>query len=269
MKMLRLHYVALALLFIGATSFSVALAADPEPEVKAAVSVSATVPSKVCPQYSSLAVNVTEILADDSQKAIITVKAMDCANRALPDVPLTITSNRGAIDKINFVDENGNVLELGDGTGVDGVTDENGFAFFQTFSNVPGKTTYTVMADGTVTVGQQEVTFLPLPFPKNVVVVAEVPAVISPSGLVTIFAPKDQDIDDDSLVNLTMELRIPVWVFYLSILLTVANLAMFAIILVLSLRIHKLQKVEIADLEAEKALLEKEEAEIEKIADQK
>jgi hypothetical protein len=236
-------------------------------EVKAAVAVGATVPSKICPQYSSFVTNVTEILSDASQKALFTVHIKDCGQVELANTPLAITSNRGALDKLHVVDSIGNVIDTGDGLGLQGSTDANGFIFFQAYSNIPGEAIFSASGDNMVDLGQIKITFLPLPFPKNISVVAEVPKIISPSGLITLFKPKDYDVDRDKLVNLTMELRIPAWVFYVFILIIFLNTAMFSSIMALVFKIRAMQKVEIEHIEQEEEILKKEEQEIEKLAE--
>lgn len=248
----------------------VQLFAQEEGEVKAAVSVAAIVPTKICTQYSSVVSNVTELLADNSQKSTITVHLRDCLQNSLPGLNVSLASNRGAIDKIDAVDENGEIIASGDGTGINGLTDLNGFAFFRLYSKVPGETTIIAKADsGLVELGSIKVKFLSLPFPTNIVIIAEVPDFIASSGQITIFKPKDLDINKENLVNLTMELRIPRAVFYFVIILIILNLSLFLIILYQTLRIRQLQKVEIAELKEEKELIIKEEAEIATIAKKK
>jgi hypothetical protein len=242
------------------------VSAESEKEVKADVAVAAMVPTKACAQYSSITSNVSEILSDATQKATLTVLVKNCAEVAVENALVTITSNRGAIDKIRNVDENGVLVTSGDGVGIAAYTDVNGYAFFEAYSSIPGEALFTANVDNQLNIGQVKITFLPLPFPKSIVVVAEVPRILSPSGFITIFKPKDMDVNKDNLVNMTMELRVPVWVFYLTTFLMIAIFVMFLSILILSLRIHKLQGVEIAHIEEEEKILKKEEKEIEKIA---
>lgn len=261
MKLSKTIFLILgALLLFGAFS-----ARAEEQEVKASLSVSATVPSKACPQYSSVKSNVAELLSDASQKAVITVILKDCNKLALAGTPVLLTSNRGALDKIQNVDDKGVVITSGDGLGVAGTTDANGYLFFEVYSRVPGESIVTARADNLLDIGMVKLTFLPLPFPRNLIVVAEVPRIISPSGAITIFRPKNLDFDREKLVNLTMELRIPVWVFYLAITMAAVNFLMFLTIMILVFRIRKMQNKEITVLEEEKAALEKTEAEIEQL----
>jgi hypothetical protein len=237
-------------------------------DVKAAVTVAAVVPTRACPQYSSFVANNTQILADATQKITFTVIVKDCIQVPLANSQVTITSNRGAIDKIDYVDENGNVLDTGDGLGSSGITDANGYVFFEGYSGVPGEAVFSAKVDTFLDLNQVKITFLPLPFPKNITVALEVPKFISSTGIITIFRPKDYDVDKDKLVNMTMELRIPIWVFYLIIFVILLNTTMFSTIMALIFKIRKLQKVEIEHIEQEEQILNKEEQEIEKIAEE-
>lgn len=256
----RLYILLIIFCFILALSPFSAFAIDDAPEVKADVSVAAVVPTKACPQYSSIVSNVSEILSDMSQKGTITVKVFDCSNVAISGAIVKLSSNRGAIDRLNKVDSTGTVQASGDGQGLSALTDINGFAFYQVYSNVAGESLYTARVDEQLDIGQVKITYLPLPFPKNISVVVEVPKVIAPEGQITIFKPKNYDIDKEKLVNLTMELRIPSWVFYLTIVVVLINIFMFLTIMLLMMRIRIIQQ-------KEEKILEKEESEIEKLVE--
>jgi hypothetical protein len=238
-------------------------------EVKAEVSVGAVVPSKVCAAYSSFTANVNELLSDASQKALFTVHIKDCADLELANTPVWLTSNRGALDKLQVVDSVGNIIDTGDGLGLEGVSDANGFVFFQAYSSIPGEAVFTAKGDNMVNLGQVKITFLPLPFPKSISVVVEVPRILSPSGIITIFKPKNYDVDKDKLVNMTMELRVPAWVFYVFIFVLFLNTTMFATITALTIKIRSLQEVELEHIVHEEQILQKEEQEIEKLAQDK
>lgn len=241
----------------------VALADNETQEVKASVAVSAVVPTTVCAQYSSIVSNVSEILSDGSQKVTFTVVVKSCSENPIEDAVLELGSNRGAIDKVNQVDEDGNIITSGDGQGVTGTTDANGYIFFQAYSAVAGKSTFTAIADGQLTIGQVQITFLTLPTPHNVDVVVEVPDIISSTGEITLFRPGEYDIDEDTLVNTTMKIIIPIWVFYGAILLVLVDILMFLTIIILILKVRKRQKTEITELAEDTELLKKEAAEIE------
>jgi hypothetical protein len=263
-RLINIFIITLGLLSL---SWSPALAlAEEVGEVKANVSVDALVPTTACAQYSSFTANNSQILSDATQKITFTVLVKNCSEVPLTDALVTITSNRGAVDKVDNVDEDGNVIDTGDGVGISGKTDANGYAFFQGYSGVPGEAIFSANVDSQLALDQIKITFLPLPFPKSISVVVEVPRIISPSGIITIFKPKDFDVDRDKLVNMTMELRIPSWVFYLFIFVILLNTTMFATITALTIKIGNLQKVEIEHIEKEEEILAKEEKEIEKLA---
>lgn len=238
-----------------------------EKDVKASVVVAAQVPSRVCSQYSSFTTNVSKVLADGSQKAIFTAKIYDCDQKPYSSVPLKITSNRGEIDKINFLKADGSIATRGSGLGISAASDENGFAFFAVFSRVPGEATFNLIADGEITIGTLKVKFLPLPREQSVIISVEVPKIISPSGKITIFNPGKLDIDEENLVNLTSEFVIPIWIFYLILFSILTNFLFFAVILILLLRLKKWQKLEINTLQEEKNLLSEEASAVEKIAE--
>jgi hypothetical protein len=252
----------IVLLFISLISLGFFLAgtaiAEEEKEVKALVAVAATVPSKVCPQYSSLTANVKEVLSDDSQKVTFTVQLKDCSENQLENIPVELKSNRGAIDKINKIGPSGQILQSGDGLGVSGVTDSNGFAFFESYSSVPGGAIFNLTADDQLTVGQLNIKYLPLPFPKNIIVVVEVPKFVSESGGITILKPAEVDYSDDKLVNLTMEVRIPVWVTYILAGFLTVNSLLFLLLLLSLFKLRNIQKLEQKDIEIDEAILRKE-----------
>jgi len=190
---------------------------------------------------------------------------MDCANLAYSGAEATLTSNRGAIDKISQVSSTGDVVKSGDGQGLSALTDTNGFIFYQVYSSVAGEAVYSARIDSELNIGQVKIVYLPLPFPKNISVVAEVPKLIFPSGAITLFKPKNDDIDREKLVNLTMELRVPVWVFYLVVSLVMTNLIMFFVIMLLIFRVRKMQKLELTKIGEETSLLKKEQEELESL----
>lgn len=226
-------------------------------EVKALMPVEATVHSKVCPEYSTFAVNVPEVLADASQRVILKVRTKDCSNNPLGKIPIELTSNRGAIDKIRNISPEGVIIDSGDGLGVGAKTDHNGFVFFESYSNLPGKTVFTLKVDGYLELGNVETRFLPLPFPKNLLVVVEVPKFISPTGGIAILNPSRSDFSEDGLVNLTMEVRVPIWLtFFLAVLIS-GGFFFFAVLLVAFLKLCKIQKTEEEDLEIDQKILEK------------
>lgn len=234
-------------------------------EVKASVAVNAVVPTVACAQYSSIVSNVSEILSDGSQRVTFTIVVKNCAEEAIEDAVVELGTNRGAIDKIDQVDADGDVMASGDGQGVVGTTDANGYLFFQAYSSVAGKSTFTATVDGQLMIGQVQITFLTLPTPHNIDVVIEVPDIISDTGEITIFKPNEYDIDEDTLVNTTMKIVIPIWVFYGTIFLILLDFLMFLTIIILILKVRKKQKAEMVELAQDTELLRKEAAEIEQL----
>lgn len=255
-------------------------------QVKAAVSVSGTVPSKVCPAYSSVLTSVKSVLADSSQKIVVTVKAYDCEKQPLSGVPITLTSNRGDIDKIQAIDSGGSpiastgfldralsflvptVFAASDSTPNITVTDTKGFAYFQVISNVPGDIELTATADGILALPSVGATFLPLPFPKNVTVSLVLPPIIGSvvpgynksTGEVPIFVPKSQAIDHTKLVNMGVDIRIPFWFQVLVIFLIVLTPFLIHFVFINLSVIKKNQREEKDILEAQNLEMKKQEA---------
>ncbi len=261
MKQIKLIF--LAFFFAAVLSIGCVSAALVE---NASVNVGAIVPSKACPQYSSIVSNVSEILADNSQKVTITVKTYDCSNVALPDVPVVLRSNRGVLDNIYN-------QSAGVGNGLDGlraITDENGFVFFEVYSSVPGEAIFTAVADDLVTIGDVKIKFLSLPFPKNVTVTIKVPSVIgritgNKINKITILQPEEMQYDETRTVNLGVQIDIPFWValfIFISILL---NILLLLVILILNIRLRVAQNKEVKEISKDTLLLEKEEEQIEEI----
>jgi len=247
-----------AFLTICSAGFAFPVLAEENGEVKAAVAVAATVPSDVCPQYSNVGINVTEILADASQKATITVTLKDCSQVPMADIDVEISTDRGGIDILKYVDENGNVQASGDGNGVRGKTDANGFAFFQISSRVPGKTTIRTKVDNLVDLNNLTLTFTSLPFPKTVTISVEVPKFIAPSGKITIFKPSQTDnvVNEEELVNLGVEVIIPQWSVVLGVGAVSLNFLLFIIIIVLIRRVKKIDIREEKIIENQEVLVE-------------
>jgi hypothetical protein len=186
----------------------------------------------------------------------------------MADIDVEISTDRGAIDTLNNVDADGSVITAGDGGGVSGKTDTNGYAFFQISSRVPGKTLISTKVDSMVDLNQLSLTFTPLPFPKYVTVSVQVPKIISPtgSGEVTIFKPSQtEETSSQDLVTLGVKIVIPFWVVALLFGIFLLTVILFIVIVILFSRIKHLQKKEIAEIEETQELVKKEEEEIEKI----
>jgi hypothetical protein len=234
-------------------------------EVKAAVTVGTMISTSVCPQYSSVSINVTEILADVTQKALITVVTKNCNQQAVPNSGVELTSNRGAIDSIDQVDANGSLIKRGDGLGLTGTSDGNGYTFFHVYSVVPGEALFSSVVDDQITLGQVKCTFLTPPVPKNISIAIEVPKIISPNGKITLFQPKSQDFDPQKLVNLGFELLLPAWISELTAALILLVFIFVIWTIILLLRIGHLQKKTYKELEVETAIVKDEEKELKEL----
>jgi len=249
---------------IYALTIAIVLLLSPLAQSKAAsVNVSATIPSKVCIANSSVTTNVTQLLADLSQRAVVTVKLYDCLSAPLKDITVTISSNRGSIDWIRATASDGVINDLVDGFPV-AKTDENGFAFFRVASKVPGEALFTVNADTLVNFEPFKITFLPLPFPTNVTIAVEVPSFINPEKKITLFKPSGVDVDKDKLVNLGVEVIIPFWVIASFTILFTLTPILFVLIALLLRQVKKYEKENKECLEKEKNILAEEAENIKK-----
>ncbi|NTU70065.1 hypothetical protein HGB13_04620, partial [bacterium] len=247
---------------ILAFTLFVLLVSATKPIFAETVPVNALVPSKVCLQYSSIKSNVSDLLADLSQKAIMTVKIHDCSDNALKDIPVTLSSNRGEIDWIRASTSNGDILDLIDNSATQD-TDENGFAYFRVASKVPGEVQFKLLADTLVEFEAIKIKFLPLPFPTNVTVSVEVPSFINQDKKITLFKPAGSDgIDREKLVNLGVEIIVPFWLVVLVLVLLSLTPLLFVLIILLLGRIKKAEKHNELCLEKEEKLLEDEAGEL-------
>jgi len=223
-----------------------------EGEVKGDVSVAALVPSKVDKNKSKITVYPTEVLADGVQKSIVTINLKDVNGNSLPNIKVKLISNRGVIDTMREV---GTGLETAT-TGLDGV------AYFEVTSSVPGEIILTVTADTLVIFDPLKMTFLALPFPKNVTISVEVPKFISPSGEVKLLRPSgektpEEKSENDKIVNLGVNVKIPFWIMLLIVLSLIMNIVLFLLVIIMILKTKKTEEKEEQILEKEKEVLEK------------
>ena len=261
-KFISLSIALLATIIVCAPM--ICLAAIAEKEVKAALTVSAVVPSIACAQFSSATINVSDILADASQKALVTVKVNDCDKEPIAGANVILTSNRGQIDTILAVSSDGVPIDLPIGQ-KGPVTNSSGYVYFQVSSDVPGDALLSTLVDATISLDQLKLTFLPLPFPKNITVTIEVPKLFSKEGSITLFRPAEQSIDRKKLVNLGVEYRVPYWITLAFIGLTGLNVLLLATIILLSVKIIRQQKIEMIQVDQELSILTREEKDIEDI----
>jgi len=223
-------------------------------EVKGDVAVAATVPSKVSAVNSTVTANVKEVLADGIQKFVITVTLHDVSDNPLPNIKVVLTSNRGDIDTINAL------------SGVD-ETNAEGMVYFEVSSNVPGKSILTALADNMVTLNSVTVTFLPLPFPKNVTISVEVPKFISSTGEVVLLKPSSENEDrasgekaekteKDKIVNLGVNVRVPFWLVTVALASAFMNIVLFVLVTIMLVKLRKAENKEEKILEKEEKILE-------------
>lgn len=234
----------------------IAITFSQEGEVKGDVVVNALVPSRIDKNKSEVTVYPTEVLADNVQMAIVTVKLKDSSGSPLPNIKVKLISNRGAIDTIH---------ERSTGNDI-ATTDADGVAYFEVTSSVPGEVMLTTTADTLVTFDSIKLTFLPLPFPKNVTLSVEVPKFISPTGEITLLKPSGENTQDgkkiveksekDKIVNLGVNVKIPLWIISLVLLSGLMNIFLFALVIILMFKTKKTEEKEEEILEKEEEVLE-------------
>jgi hypothetical protein len=219
----------------------------------------ATVPSKACPQFTIISTNVPEALADNTQKVLVTVELKDCSEELLDGIPITLTTNRAAVDHADVVSSGGEVLEQGYGSGVNATTGVDGRVYFSVYTDVPGEVIITLKADYIVLLGTKNVKFLPIPFPKNISVSVVVPPVIGnlfpgydeKDKTLPLFVPAKQQFDDAKIVNLGVDLQIPLWSFLLFALVILAIPTLSTTNILLLRHIRKEQVADTAKIEQE------------------
>lgn len=220
--------------------------------------VNAFVDSKVSKEKSEVFANVYEILADVSQRVIITVKLRDKDGNPLPGVKVELHSNRGEIDKIIAIKaEDGNLTPEEKAQPYITQTDENGIAYFRVSSTVPGEASFTVAADNIVEFAPLKITFLPLPMPRDITVSIEVPTFINPQGKIVLFRPSRFGAAESRLINTGIEIKIPSSLFIAIVLVVLLGPILLLIVFLLMRRIKKSEEKEIAYLKKEQEFLEK------------
>lgn len=232
--------------------------------------VNAFVDTQVSEEKSHVSVSQSEILADLSQRAIITVTILDKDESSLKDIKVQVVSNRGEIDSIIAVKAESGILSAEEDERPDiTTTDENGVAIFRVSSTVPGAAIFSTIVDNITELNSVAVTFLPLPFPTDVTISVEVPDFISPDGKIVIFQPSSSGIDGTSLINTGTEIRIPLPFFITIVSFMLLGPILFIVLLALIGKIRKTEKKEAALLHKEAAIIEREEKLLEKLVHQK
>lgn len=220
--------------------------------------VSANVDSKVSKEKSTVTTNVKEILADFSQRVIITVIVRDKNGNPSKGIKVHVTSNRGEVDQIVAIKASGgNLTPEEDAQPNITVTDENGIAIFRAASSVPGEVTFYTIADYIVELEPLNITFLPLPFPTDLTISVEVPTFINPQGKIVLFAPSKLTIDRTRLINTGTEIRISYALFLCIILVIILGPTFLLFTLFLFRKVRKAEAKELKYLEIERKLLEK------------
>lgn len=225
-------------------------------EVKGDVTVAAIVPSKVSKDKSKVSVYPSEVLADNVQRTIVTVKVADQSGNPMPNIKIRIISNRGVIDSIRELNSEDSIA----------TTDMDGVAYFEVTSSVPGDVVLTSTADTLVELSSVGMTFLPLPFPKNVTISVAVPKFISPTGEVVLLNPSGEKesgktSEKDKTVNLGVNVKVPFWIIAIAIMSAIMNIVLFLLLFSMMIKMSKTEK-------EEEKILEKEEEVLEKISDQ-
>ncbi len=232
--------------------------------------VNATVPSKVIPENSEATSNVSSILADISQRVIITVKLKDKSGNPLPNIRVELFSNRGDIDQIKAVQsKNGSLTALSTEDKTQNnvtLSDSQGFAYFRISSTVAGEAIFTPVADTIVKLTPIKVTFMPLPFPKSLTVSLMVPSFINPQEKIVLFKPAQEAIDKEKLVNTGIEIQIPLTPFLVVVLVILLEPIFMAITFYLTRKIKRAEEKEAKYIEREQEYLKKQTEFLEKMS---
>jgi hypothetical protein len=292
MKRAKLLVALLAGIIVLLAPF-ISLAA--EKEVKAVVSVAGTVPSKVDTTQSTSVISVTEVLADQTQSATISITLKTVDQNPLADINVCAYSNRGEIDKIIPTTADGNPIstvpfgisvayaetQVVEGTTCTVVTtNRSGQAYFKVTSNVPGEAIITVIADNLVKLNQFRLTFSALPFPKDVTVSLSLPNFIGrlipgynqKQGTFTFLRPAEKDTKETRIVNQGVELRIPFWFTITVLFLVILTPFLIYIVLMYIISVRKTQQEEreillseAEDIKREEKLIEETKKEVESL----
>ncbi len=224
--------------FVFIFLLSLPLKANAEPQVEAALTVSAIVPSKVSEVNSYVTLSANETLVDPvNHSVLMTVYLFDASNNPLANLPVVTTSNRGQVDIIEAI----NKIGTGDPNMNKDSTDVNGKVAFRLGSWMAGDAVFSTLADNLVELEDQKVKFLPLPFPAQLTVSIPIPytpkkiTLISPPKPVQPLTPAQEEAK--KLVNVGTEISIPFWVLVLAAVLIIATP------LLLSLNFHHLRKI--------------------------
>ena len=235
------------------------------PQVDAAYTVSAIVPSKVIKDKSEVYLNPSETLADPtSHQIFLKVTLRDNSDNPLPNLDVWIWTNRGAVDLIQILTgPDADSQQTGpNGQGKKGKTDANGEISFSISSWTPGEAVLYIKADSLIDFDSQNIKFDPLPFPAQVTLAVPLPG----GGEIVLLAPPEQKLTPEQkeakkLANIGTKITIPFWVFVL-VFLWLFLIPLFIILMALSIRkIRRTERRELVLLE-KIAEFEKTEAQI-------
>lgn len=200
------------------------------------VTVTATVPSRVDADLSTVVTDLNELPADDVSSVIITVTIKDNVGTVMANIEVTVTSNRGAVDTIKAYA--GSTLTSTNS----GTSDSNGVVRFAAHSAAPGQATFTAVAESLVTLkNKPTVNFTPLPVLQNLTIKVKLPG----GGELTILEPPKPKTSqpanpaDKKLVNTQIGFQIPFWVFLLIIIFVITEPLLLAIVIAMSHRMKK------------------------------
>lgn len=241
-----------------------------EGRIRGLTTVSALVPSKVSAEKSQVQSSVSEILAELSQRVVITINLKDKDGNSLPNIKVELYSNRGEIDSVTAIKaKDGNLSVLSPEEKTDNninQTDEKGTAIFKVSSTVAGEAILIPIADNIVQLPPIKIKFLPLPFPENVTVSIDVPTFINPQGKIVLFKPTEYTIDKQKLINKGIEIRIPTSLFLaLAFIILIFPILFFAIFRLIR-KVKKAEEKEVSYIKNEHDYLKRQTELLEKIA---
>ena len=198
------------------------------------VTVNANIPSKVSSTLSYSTLSANETLADPvSHSVLLTVYVFDASHVPLPNIWVKITSNRSSVDIIEAISKIGS----GDPDMNVDKTDAEGKTYFRLGSWMPGDATFNILVDYIISLPEQKVKFLPLPFPSELTLTVPLPG----GGEVVLLSPPEKEKlspaqkEAKRLANTGTKITIPFWVFIL-VLLWIFLTPLFIIFIALGIR---------------------------------
>ncbi|MCX6806670.1 MAG: hypothetical protein NT135_00900 [Candidatus Berkelbacteria bacterium] len=187
------------------------------------MNVSASVPSPVSPENSSVKFNTQETLADPVNHPILmTVYLLDSNKKPLAEREVAVTSNRGNVDVIEAISKLSQYkTQAAEVSAMQkDKTDKEGKVSFKITSFVPGKATFQVLADNVVKLTDETVQFKSLPFPTDLTIAVDLLwtqkewMILSPNL-------KEENLSSlqkeaRAIANTGVKIKIPFWLFFLA-----------------------------------------------------